>query len=137
MIVDTSALVAVLKSEEGWQALYNALCDEPGLIIAPVLVEFRLVTAQAGNTPSKSADDLLGRLSDYHITIIPFRVDTAYSAAAANQHFGKGNGLGGPLNMIDLMVYAVAKETGRPILCTGKDFSRTDAMIHPASRRDR
>ena len=46
-----------------------------------------------------------------------------------------GNSKGGKLNLLDLMVYAVAKRTGRPILCTGRDFASTDADIHPASRQ--
>ncbi len=36
--------------------------------------------------------------------------------------------------MLDLMVYAIAKTPDLPILCTGTDFSATDARIHPASR---
>ena len=46
-----------------------------------------------------------------------------------------GNSKGGKLNLLDLMVYAVAKRTGRPILCTGRDFASADADIHPASRQ--
>jgi ribonuclease VapC len=38
------------------------------------------------------------------------------------------------LNLLDLMVYAVAKERGMPLLCTGNDFATTDLAIHPASR---
>ena len=134
MIVDTSALVAVLREENGWRPLYTTLCDEPGLIIAPVLVELGRVTAQANNRPSQAARDLLSLLTGYRITFIPFRVDTGLAAAAANERYGSGNGRGGKLNMLDLMVYATAIETGLPILCTGKDFAATDALIHPASR---
>ena len=38
------------------------------------------------------------------------------------------------LNLLDLMVYAVAKERGEPPLCTGNDFATTDLVMHPASR---
>jgi ribonuclease VapC len=38
--------------------------------------------------------------------------------------------------MLDLMVYGMAKTMSLPILCTGKDFSVTDAAVHPASRID-
>ncbi len=136
MIVDTSALIAVLKSEPGWEALFNALCEEPGLIITPVLVEFRRVTAQELNRPSPSAGELLDRLATYRITTVPFAIGAAQAAVEAIKRFGSGKGLAGPLNMLDLMVYGAAKATRLPILCTGKDFTKTDALIHPASRRD-
>ena len=52
----------------------------------------------------------------------------------ANIRYGSGNGKGGKLNLLDLMVYAAAKALDMPILCTGYDFMSTDAKIHPASR---
>ena len=63
--------------------------------------------------------------------------DHAATAATAQIAFGKGNGRGGALNLLDLMVYAVAKDSGMPLLCTGRDFASTDAHIHPSSRVDR
>ena len=46
-----------------------------------------------------------------------------------------GNSKGVKLDLLDLMVYAVAGRTGPQILCTGRDFASTDADIHPASRQ--
>lgn len=62
------------------------------------------------------------------------REDVALAAIVGNERYGSGNGSGGLLNLLDLMVYGAAIETGLPILCTGNDFAATDAMIHPASR---
>ena len=55
-------------------------------------------------------------------------------ASQANARYGSGNGQGGPLNLLDLMVFAVARERGEPLLCTGKDFAATDLTLHAASR---
>jgi ribonuclease VapC len=136
MIVDTSALVAVLKSEAGSDKLLLALVDQAGWIPSPVLVELRRVTKLAQNRPDPDVDAMLAVLNDAAIGILAFDVSAAEAAAMGNAAYGTGNGRGGKLNMLDLMVYGVAKATGLPILCTGKDFIRTDALIHPASRRD-
>jgi ribonuclease VapC len=55
-------------------------------------------------------------------------------AAEADARNGKDMGEGGKLNLFDLMVYAVAKQRGEPLLCTGKDFAASDALLHPACR---
>jgi ribonuclease VapC len=49
-------------------------------------------------------------------------------------NMASANGRGGRLNLLDLMVYAAARRTGLPILCTGADFAASGAAVHPASR---
>lgn len=136
MIVDTSALAAIIFREPGVQPLLAALRSEPGIIITPVLVELRRVTALPRNQPSHAVDELLNELARGRIVIAPFSAAAADAAVLANAHYGSKGGLGGPLNMLDLMVYGAAKEAGLPILCIGKNFTMTDALIHPASRRE-
>lgn len=131
MIVDTSALIAIAEAEPGSDALIDAIADG-GLVPAPVLVEFRRVVTKRGLRVHPGAEiilsDLLTRLS-----VEPFTAGDADIAGDANMKFGAGNGRGGTLNLLDLMVYAVARRTGRPILCTGRDFSATDAHVHRSS----
>lgn len=134
MIVDTSALVALLREEDGREALRDALLIETGAIPAPVLIELRRVTARKGNRLHTDASRLLVDLQDHGLTIEPFTPADADLAIAANELYGTGNGHGGTLNMLDLMVYGVAKRLARPVLCTGRDFAATDIAIHPASR---
>lgn len=134
MIVDTSALVAVTYREPEYEAIREALLAEPGWIPAPVLVEFHRVTSLADNMPNHEAAAVIATALASMIEIAPFDSVIAEAAVAANSSYGSGNGRGGKLNMLDLMVYGAAKTTGRPILCTGKDFASTDAAIHPASR---
>lgn len=133
MIVDTSALVAVLRTEVGWEELRAAVVDGGGLIPAPVLVEFARVTALTRNRPHSGAA-LLIEIARSRNSIASFTLEDALEAEAANERYGTGNGRGGTLNLLDLMVYGMAKRTGRQILCTGRDFAATDAAIHPASR---
>ena len=134
MIIDTSALVAVSWSEPDSAALYEALIFGNGLIPAPVLVEFRRVTALDGNRPDPLVESLLSDFVIAGVGIAPFTAACAAAAAAASPQYGSGNGHGGVLNMLDLMVYGMAKVMALPILCTGKDFAGTDAVLHPASR---
>lgn len=135
MIIDTSALVAIVRREDGASTLLDALFSETCFLPAPVLVELRRVTRLDGNVPNPAVNRILHRLTLRQVTILPFSAAAAEAAIDANPRFGSGNGQGGPLNLLDLMVYGVAAVTGLPILCTGKDFAATDAVLHPASRR--
>lgn len=133
MIVDTSALMAIAKGEEGDELLLRAIYDGEGLLPAPVLVEFRRVAFGRSSLATRAdAEVLIATLVPDRLTLVPFTPDQGRTAAAANERFGKGHG--GTLNLLDLMVYACAKVERRPILCTGRDFAATDALIHPASR---
>lgn len=134
LIVDTSALVAIARGEAGYPALREALLDDLGLIPAPVVVEFQRVMATAGNRPDPAALQLIVDLADLGTHVHAFDAAAAAAAVAANELYGSGSGRGSPLNLLDLMVYGVARVTGLPILCTGFDFARTDIAIHPSSR---
>jgi ribonuclease VapC len=133
LIVDTSALVAIGRGEAGADELLAVLTHQAFGLPAPALVELHRVMAIAGNRPDP---ELVALLAELDPLIIPFGIDAAAAAVTANEVYGSGNGRGGPLNMLDLMVYATAKVMRLPILCTGKDFAATDAILHPASRRD-
>jgi ribonuclease VapC len=134
LIVDTSALVAISRKEAGFTQLLDALMKGEPVLPAPVLLEYQRVTALSGNRRDPDADALISGLVDEGAIIASFTAEDAAEAASANALHGTGNGRGGRLNMLDLMVYAVAKRMDLPILCTGRDFSSTDAKIHPASR---
>lgn len=134
MIIDTSALVAVLKEEDGSEDLLVAFASGTGLIPAPVIVEYERVTSLKDNRSDPKARALLDLVQSFGVKIIDFDGQAAVAAAAANRRYGSGTGRGGLLNMLDLIVYGVARTMRRPILCTGRDFAATDAEIHPASR---
>ena len=131
MIVDTSALVAIFKREPGYELLRDAIGLEGGNLPAPALVEYMLVTSTARFA---DANVLMATFREQGLVTQHFTAEHAAIAAEANLRFGKGNGRGGVLNLLDLMVYAVAIDYGEPLLCTGKDFATTDIELHAASR---
>lgn len=132
MIVDTSALVAVARGEAGSDPLKDAIGDG-GLVPAPVIVEYHRVLTHRGARDSPASEKVLAKLLA-KLAVEPLTAHDADIAAIANREYGAGNGRGGKLNLLDLMVYATAKRLGLPILCTGRDFASTDALIHPSSR---
>lgn len=127
MIVDTSALVSMLIREDGWENLRSAVADvEVVGIGAPSLLEAILViSGRAGRDRSK---DVRQFVRDLGIVVIPFEEEHARVAAEAFARFGKGRHRAA-LNFGDCMTYAVAKLAGRPLLCTGEDFRKTDLAI--------
>lgn len=122
------------NGERGFETLRAVFDDHDGVIPAVVLVEFHRVTSGFGNFPDPDATIVIDGLLANGSEVVDFDQTTADVAVAANPRFGSGNGSGAKLNLLDLMVYAVAKVENLPILCTGNDFASTDAAIHPASR---
>ena len=135
MIIDTSALVAITYREEGYESLRDMILTEGGRLPAPALVEFKRAVTGRGRHEHPAADELLRCLMASSLEVEAFTLEDAEIATAANAAYGQGNGKGGTLNLLDLMVYAVAKRTGQPILCTGRDFADTDVPTHPIGRQ--
>ena len=136
MIVDTSALAAIAFEERGSDILLDALLSERGLLPAPAQTEFQRVAALRGVGFDDIAADLLDKLEHAGLEVVAYDRTHAAIAARAHAKYGKGNGVGGLLNLLDLMVYAVAKDRDMPILFTGRDFTSTDVAVHPSSRTD-
>lgn len=127
MIVDTSALVAMLLREEGWEALRTAVADDEVVGIgAPSLLETVLVIS--GRSGRDRSEDVERLVRDLGIVVILFEEIHARAAAEAFARFGKGRHRAA-LNFGDCMSYAVAKLAGQPLLCTGTDFARTDLKL--------
>lgn len=127
-------MIAILNEEEGHEALFNALMNEPAFLPAPARLEFSTVARNARFKFAAKIELFLNALTEAGMETLPWDAGHARIAAEAQRHYGKGNGRGGVLNLLDLMVYAVARERGEPLLFTGRDFTTTDVMVHPASR---
>ena len=136
MIVDTSALVAILLGETNWERMRHAINDSPSTIPASVVTELSLVTSGRLAEFAEDARMLVRSFAQDGVTIAAFEHRHALLSQAARESYGRGNGSGGSLNFGDLLVYAIAKQRGEPLLCTGRDFAATDLVIHPASRLD-
>ena len=128
MVVDSSAVVAILQKERGWEALREAiLAAERCLMPAPTLVEAAMVfESRRGEAGARELDALLAAAG---IEIAPFDRQQAALAREAFRRFGKRRHPAN-LNFSDCLAYAAAKRLGEPLLFTGEDFRRTD--IAPA-----
>lgn len=136
MIVDTSALIAIALAEDAWPQLRDALFDTVCTIPAPVLTELQLAIPYRSSAFRVAASSLLSHLLSAGAEVAAFERNHAEMTVSARARYGRGNGRGGLLNFGDLMVYAIAKDHNQPLLCTGRDFTSTDLIIHPASRLD-
>jgi ribonuclease VapC len=93
------------------------------------LVEVRAVLRDRS---APQNDRRLKRLLEaYGIEIVPFTESQAALAGDAYRDFGKGSGHRAQLNFGDCFSYALASETGEPLLFVGDDFSWTD--VTPAT----
>ncbi len=124
MIVDTSALLAVLQDEPPAAAIVDALIAGEPRMSAPTLVEARIVThARFGATGVRRLESLLRQVD---VEIVDFDEQHADAAADAYRDFGKGSGHPASLNLGDTFSYATAFVGAQPLLYVGNDFVRTD-----------
>jgi ribonuclease VapC len=129
LILDSSAIVAILLKEPGYERLLERLADnpEPG-VGAPTMIETGIVlTARLG----ASGQTLLGRLAQaYEFAVLPCDAEHWTIAVQAFLRFGKGRHPAG-LNFGDCFTYATARLAGEPLLCLGEDFAKTDLPLIP------
>ncbi len=124
MIVDTSAIVAILLREPEADAFIDFIGVEGNCKIAsPTLLETSMVLA--GRHGPAMLEKLDAYLSGASIETIPFTADHAAVARQAFLRFGKGRHPAG-LNYGDCISYAVAKLEAVPLLFKGGDFGQTD-----------
>lgn len=126
MIVDSSALIAMLYKETGYQRLARALVNSEELpqISSSNFLEAAIV-ADGRRDPvlSRRFDDLLNQ---FDIEIVSFTPALADLAREAYRDYGKGSGHPAKLNFGDCMAYALARSERKPLLYVGDDFAKTD-----------
>lgn len=124
MILDTSAIIAILFKEPEARSLIEAIGRaEAVLIAAPTLVEATQVSeGRVGPAMREELDDLLLTMKP---EIVPFTAELAQVARDGWRRYGKGRHPAG-LNLGDCFAYALAKSRGEPLLFKGNDFSKTD-----------
>ena len=127
MIVDSSAIIAILLKEPGYEPLRDHLVAAKQVSVgAPTVLESSLVlSARLG----RAGKTLLARfLQEAEIEVVEFAADHWTVAADAFVAYGKGRHPAG-LNFGDCMTYAVAKLAEEPLLCLGDDFAATDLEL--------
>ena len=125
MVVDTSALIAILDDEPE-RRLFNRMIEAATAtyISAASLLETRIVLfARSGDAAVLTLDAFLLKSRMEVVEVSPRIADIAFDAY---RKYGKGTGHGASLNYGDCFAYALAKHLAAPLLFKGDDFSHTD-----------
>jgi len=124
VIVDSSALVAILQVEAQAPFLERLLVEVPSRISAATLVEVRAVVG--GRTGPVGLRNLASLLQRFRVEVAPFDERQAEVASAAYRDYGRGSGSPARLDFGDTFSYALAFVEDEPLLYVGDDFSHTD-----------
>ncbi|MGH3274715.1 MAG: type II toxin-antitoxin system VapC family toxin [Streptosporangiaceae bacterium] len=136
MIIDTSALIAILRAEDDASDMARAIerAQERRISAASYLETAVVIDASRDPIASRRFDELVDAAE---LRIEPVTRDQVRIARDAYRDFGKGSGHKAGLNFGDCFAYALAKFTGEPLLFKGNDFGHTDITIAlPAAPRD-
>jgi ribonuclease VapC len=125
MIVDTSAVIAILQNEPETRRFLDALSEDNDCrLSAATYLEAAIVVDSVRNPVlSRRLDELIHSAD---IRIEPLTEAQAKIAREAYRDFGKGSGHPAQLNFGDCFAYALAQDSGEPLLFKGNDFSQTD-----------
>ena len=141
IVVDSSAVIAILFSEPSSAALVSRLGSDPALregyrqrgsdpdrlmSVASYLEVGTVLAGRRRSNKSRAIDDLNAFLDEAGITLSPVDADQARLALQARISYGRGMGHGGLLNFGDAFSYALAKSLDAPLLFIGDDFASTD-----------
>jgi ribonuclease VapC len=125
MIIDSSAIVAILKREADWQAVSRALNGAKTCSISAANYFESAIVIDGWKDPilSQQLDEVI---EEFQIRIEPVTVEQARIARQAYRDYGKGSGHPANLNFGDCFSYALARDKREPILFKGDDFGHTD-----------
>jgi ribonuclease VapC len=129
MVIDTSAVAAILFDEPNAAALEGKIADDPvRLMSAATLLEATIVVeARLGDAGGREFDLWLHRAE---IEIVELDAEQADLARRAWRRFGRGRHPAG-LNYGDCFSYALAAARDEPLLFKGEDFTKTDVKVCP------
>jgi ribonuclease VapC len=127
MIIDTSAIIAILSNEPDAKSFAESIADAQDRRVSAVSFVESAVVIDGSRDPiaSRRFDDFI-KVAE--IVIEPVTETQAQIARAAYRDFGKGSGHQAKLNFGDCFSYALAKEYGEALLFKGSDFGHTDIV---------
>jgi ribonuclease VapC len=129
VIVDTSALIAIMRDEPDAAVYAEALATaSAALLSAANYVETAIIVDASRNPLAVRRFDTLLRVAG--LSVAPVTAEQARIAREAYRDFGKGSGHPAGLNFGDCFAYALAKHHDDALLFKGDDFTHTD--IAPA-----
>ena len=122
MIIDTSAIVAVIKREEDSEFFYQKMLDADSVKVSTAtLVELELVL--------RGAPQIADLLTEVNAIELPVDSTHLYWARYAVHNFARGSGSAAKLNLGDCFSYAASRAAGEPLLFKGTDFGSTDVLV--------
>jgi ribonuclease VapC len=132
MVIDTSALLAILKNEPERRVFNEAIeAAETRLFSAASFVEISMIVESRYGADGMRDLDLF--IAKAQLELVAVDVEQAHLARQAFREFGKGRHPAG-LNFGDCFSYALARSLTEPLLYKGADdFGRCDIEAHPAS----
>jgi ribonuclease VapC len=122
-------LLAILLGENEAAAFARAIAAEPRRLLSAVsaLEAAIVIETKKGPPGGRELDLLIHRAG---IEVVPMTADQVDLAREAYRRFGKGRHPAG-LNLGDCCAYALARQSGAPLLFKGSDFARTDIARVP------
>ena len=124
MVIDTSAIVAILSNEAEADSFRKSLVGDPlRLVPATCVFEARMVLVSRRGEHVLPEIDLW--LTKILADVVPVDADLVDLATQAWLAYGKGRHPAA-LNFADCLSYALARRSGEPLLYKGDDFARTD-----------
>ncbi|NDE90649.1 MAG: type II toxin-antitoxin system VapC family toxin [Alphaproteobacteria bacterium] len=127
MIIDTSALIAIILNEPEARAIVRAIKLAPVRLICSVTL-FEVYTVILSRSKEPGVAFLERLIAELKIETENFTEKTRIEAQRGFYFYGKGRHEA-KLNFGDCMVYALAKELDEPLLCKGDDFTKTDITL--------
>lgn len=124
MVLDSSALIAILTGESSAGILVRTIAADPKRLMSAMtaLEAAVVIERKKGPAAGRELDLLVHRTG---IEVVPFNAEQVVIARAAYHRFGKGRHPAA-LNLGDCSSYALAMFSGEPLLFVGDDFSKTD-----------
>jgi ribonuclease VapC len=127
MVVDTSAVVAILMDEPE-QGLFKTIFASETTVAMSIITYYEASIVMAGKKRTQNAARLVDDfVRDLAIDVVVATLDDAVAAREAYFRYGRGYHPAG-LNLADCFAYALAKTRGEPLLFKGDDFSKTDVV---------
>ena len=124
MIIDTSAILAILLRESDSERYEQAIADSwPRRMTAVALLEATMVVEARGGIGA--GNDMDAFLKRAQVELVPVTAEHVQAARHAWRRFGKGNHPAA-LNFGDCFAYALAAVSGEPLLFKGGEFALTD-----------
>ncbi|MDE0371990.1 MAG: type II toxin-antitoxin system VapC family toxin [Rhodospirillales bacterium] len=127
MVIDTSALVAILQDEPERGAFNEAIeaADRRSMSVVSFVEASTILETRFGPDGVRALDLVIAKAD---IELVPVDAEQAHAARTAFRAYGKRRHPAG-LNLGDCFAYALARTLGEPLLFKGSDFSLTDVDV--------